>query len=130
MLKIKNILTLPFMYSIVTKNISLASLEKRNSMYVVARFNVILSNVYTILVHKKPFPTTTRHVHVVVQIKCAAHITLQILTQPYEVILCDSTSQRIHRYFNTNYLTHDRMYLISSLPDAHPQQSQTIRMKT
>ena len=89
---VKNLLTLPFTYSIVTLNISIASLEKENSTHVVARFDVILSNVYTILVCKKSFPTTTRHVHVVVQIKYAAHITLQILMQPYGVILCDSTS--------------------------------------
>jgi len=27
-------------------------------------------------------------------------------------------------------LSHDRMYLITSLPDAHPQQSPTIHMTT
>ncbi len=69
------------------------------------------------LTSQQTFPTTTQHVHVVKPIMYAAHTTLQILTQPYDMImiinkpmtaptltfLCDSTSQRIHHYFRKNY---------------------------
>ena len=116
---VKNKHTLPFTYSIITQNVTLASLEKKEHH---ARDNMIQRHSFKCINHlssQQTFPTTTRHVYVVLPITYAAHITLQILPHPYEVIdhqqtdgtsehnartfSCDSMSQCIHRCFRTNY---------------------------
>ncbi len=116
---VKNIHTSTFTYSIVTWEITLASSEKKEHH---ARDDTIQRHSFKCINHlssHQTFPTTTRHVYAVLPITYAAHITFQILTHLYKVIepqktngtskhnartfSFDSTSQRIHCYFRTNY---------------------------
>jgi hypothetical protein len=82
---VKNILALPFAYSIVTKKNFPRQLRERELH---PHGSTIQCHSFKCVYHlssQKTFPTTIPHVHMVVQIKYAAQITLQILTQPYEV---------------------------------------------